>query len=330
MGHGMQYFYMSVSVSVVVIESACFSPLAQYAHRPVEGGPVYLQHGSKPTYGNENTRGYLFEEAATITPHLPAHDLFGAHRTFDTAYETLALSIGRVPLLMRVELDAVCTVADRAAPVSMELKTAPRVAGVHMNQRMLQNWWQALLGNVQLLVEGRHIERTDATGQKTCTWRVSDMVVTDVQAARRVPVSHFLVEDGAVVYRPDVPVAADAAAPESPVDEALLVAYAVAHSPLVKTAFFASDPNLGRILAAIGYAGITDLDVRGVKLWLGDVLVADKGERNPDYQEADGQRVMKEPEILVRIALGRGTVAQTVYTCDFSHEYVSINADYRS
>ena len=114
------------------------------------------------------------------------------------------------------------------------------------------------------------------------------------------------------------------------VDEALLVAYAVAHSPLVKTAFFASDPNLGRILAAIGYAGILDLDVRGVKLWLGDILVADKGERYPDYQEADGQRVMKEPEILVRIALGRGTVTQTVYTCDFSHEYVSINADYRS
>ena len=114
------------------------------------------------------------------------------------------------------------------------------------------------------------------------------------------------------------------------VDEALLVAYAVAHSPLVKTAFFASDPNLGRILAAIGYAGILDLDVRGVKLWLGDVLVADQGERYPNYQEADGQRVMKEPEILVRIALGRGTVTQTVYTCDFSHEYVSINADYRS
>jgi glutamate N-acetyltransferase/amino-acid N-acetyltransferase len=108
------------------------------------------------------------------------------------------------------------------------------------------------------------------------------------------------------------------------------VAYAIAHSPLVKTAFFASDPNLGRILCAIGYAGITDLDVRGVKLWLGDVLVADKGERNPSYQEADGQRVMKEPEILVRIALGRGAIAQTVYTCDFSHEYVSINADYRS
>ena len=113
-------------------------------------------------------------------------------------------------------------------------------------------------------------------------------------------------------------------------EEALQVAYAVAHSPLVKTAFFASDPNLGRILAAIGYAGITDLDVSGVKLWLGDVLVATKGGRNPDYQEADGQRIMKEPEILVRIALGRGQISDTVYTCDFSHEYVSINADYRS
>jgi glutamate N-acetyltransferase/amino-acid N-acetyltransferase len=112
--------------------------------------------------------------------------------------------------------------------------------------------------------------------------------------------------------------------------EALQVAYAVAHSPLVKTAFFASDPNLGRILAAIGYAGITDLDVGGVKLWLGDVLVATQGGRNPSYQEAEGQRVMKEAEILVRIALGRGNTTETVYTCDFSHEYVSINADYRS
>ena len=112
--------------------------------------------------------------------------------------------------------------------------------------------------------------------------------------------------------------------------EALQVAYAVAHSPLVKTAFFASDPNLGRILAAIGYAGINDLDVGGVKLWLGDVLVATQGGRNPSYQETDGQRVMKEAEILVRIALGRGNTIETVYTCDFSHEYVSINADYRS
>ncbi len=113
-------------------------------------------------------------------------------------------------------------------------------------------------------------------------------------------------------------------------EEALKVAYAVAHSPLVKTAFFASDPNLGRILAAVGYAGIDDLDVSGIRLWLDDVLVAKDGGRNPDYQEADGQRVMKQAEIQVRIALGRGQVSDTVYTCDFSHEYVSINADYRS
>lgn len=112
--------------------------------------------------------------------------------------------------------------------------------------------------------------------------------------------------------------------------EALKVAYAIAHSPLVKTAFFASDPNLGRILAAIGYAGINDLDVNHVKLWLGDVLVAQEGGRHPDYREQDGQRIMKEAEILVRVALGRGNVSDTVYTCDFSHEYVTINADYRS
>jgi len=113
-------------------------------------------------------------------------------------------------------------------------------------------------------------------------------------------------------------------------EEALKVAYSVAHSPLVKTAFFASDPNLGRILAAIGYAGIDDLDVSKLRLWLDDVLVACDGGRNPDYQEADGQRVMKQPEIGVRIALARGQANETVYTCDFSHDYVSINADYRS
>lgn len=113
-------------------------------------------------------------------------------------------------------------------------------------------------------------------------------------------------------------------------EEALKIAYSVAHSPLVKTAFFASDPNLGRILAAIGYAGVDDLDVSKLRLWLDDVLVAKEGGRNPDYQEEDGQRVMKQAEITVRIALARGEVADTVYTCDFSHEYVSINADYRS
>lgn len=108
------------------------------------------------------------------------------------------------------------------------------------------------------------------------------------------------------------------------------VAYAVAHSPLVKTAFYASDPNLGRILAAVGYAGIDDLDQTGIDLFLDDVHVAVKGGRNPSYREEDGQRVMKQSEITVRIGLGRGDASETVWTCDFSHEYVTINADYRS
>jgi glutamate N-acetyltransferase / amino-acid N-acetyltransferase len=108
------------------------------------------------------------------------------------------------------------------------------------------------------------------------------------------------------------------------------VAYAIAHSPLVKTAFFASDPNLGRILAAVGYAGIADLDQAGIDLYLDDVHVALNGGRNPAYREEDGQRVMKQSEITVRVALGRGDAADTVWTCDLSHDYVSINADYRS
>ena len=112
--------------------------------------------------------------------------------------------------------------------------------------------------------------------------------------------------------------------------ECRLVAYAIAHSPLVKTAFFASDPNLGRILAAVGYAGITDLDQAGIELFLDDVHVCTKGGRRDEYREEDGQRVMKKSEITVRVGLGRGTATDTVWTCDFSHEYVTINADYRS
>jgi glutamate N-acetyltransferase/amino-acid N-acetyltransferase len=113
-------------------------------------------------------------------------------------------------------------------------------------------------------------------------------------------------------------------------EEALKVAYSIAHSPLVKTAFFASDPNLGRILAAIGYADIPDLDTNNINLWLGDVLVASNGGRHPDYEEKDGERVMKESEILVRVDLNRGNVQETVYTCDFSYDYVKINAEYRT
>ena len=116
----------------------------------------------------------------------------------------------------------------------------------------------------------------------------------------------------------------------SSVEECLRAGYAIAHSPLVKTAFFASDPNLGRILAAVGYAGIADLDQTKIELFLDDVHVATRGGRNPAYREEDGQRVMRQSEITVRVQLGRGAAVDTVWTCDLSHDYVTINADYRS
>ncbi|MEP7061206.1 MAG: bifunctional glutamate N-acetyltransferase/amino-acid acetyltransferase ArgJ [Betaproteobacteria bacterium] len=114
------------------------------------------------------------------------------------------------------------------------------------------------------------------------------------------------------------------------VGECRRVAFAIAHSPLVKTAFFASDPNLGRIVCAIGNGAPADLDSRKVSFWLDDVRVVEAGGRAASYQEADGQRVMKQDEIRVRVDLGRGSARATVWTCDFSHDYVSINADYRS
>jgi glutamate N-acetyltransferase/amino-acid N-acetyltransferase len=113
-------------------------------------------------------------------------------------------------------------------------------------------------------------------------------------------------------------------------DEARQVAYAIAHSPLVKTAFFASDPNLGRILAAVGNSGVAELDAQRVQLYLNDVWVARDGGRHPEYREDDGQRVMRGAEIVVRVELGRGDAETCVWTCDLSHDYVSINADYRS
>jgi glutamate N-acetyltransferase / amino-acid N-acetyltransferase len=113
-------------------------------------------------------------------------------------------------------------------------------------------------------------------------------------------------------------------------EECRWAAYAIAHSPLVKTAFFASDPNLGRILAAVGYAGIGDLDQGLIDLFLDDVHVVEKGGRKPSYQEADGQRVMKQSEITIRVDLHRGPAHASVWTCDLSHDYVTINADYRS
>ena len=112
--------------------------------------------------------------------------------------------------------------------------------------------------------------------------------------------------------------------------ECLLAAYAIAHSPLVKTAFFASDPNLGRILAAVGYAGIADLAQDKIELFLDDVHVVTQGGRHVAYKEEDGKRVMKQSEITIRVLLGRGEATETVWTCDLSHDYVTINADYRS
>jgi len=113
-------------------------------------------------------------------------------------------------------------------------------------------------------------------------------------------------------------------------DECKRIGYAIAHSPLVKTAFFASDPNLGRILAAIGYAGVDDLDVAALQLYLDDVLVAENGGRAGSYQEEYGQRVMQQSDITVRVVLNRGAVNATLWTCDFSYDYVKINASYRS
>jgi glutamate N-acetyltransferase/amino-acid N-acetyltransferase len=112
-------------------------------------------------------------------------------------------------------------------------------------------------------------------------------------------------------------------------DECRRVAYAVAQSPLVKTAFFASDPNLGRILAAIGYSGVP-LDSARIDLWLDDVLVAKQGGRNPAYREEQGVAAMKKPEFTVRAVLNRGRAEATVWTCDLSFDYVKINAEYRT
>jgi len=112
--------------------------------------------------------------------------------------------------------------------------------------------------------------------------------------------------------------------------EARAVAYAIAHSPLVKTALFASDPNWGRILAAVGRAGLRDLDIRGVRIRLDDVQIVRAGGRDPGYTEAAGKAVVARPEFTIGVALGRGDVATRVLTCDLSFDYVKINAEYRT
>jgi glutamate N-acetyltransferase/amino-acid N-acetyltransferase len=113
-------------------------------------------------------------------------------------------------------------------------------------------------------------------------------------------------------------------------DEALQVAKTIAHSPLVKTAFFASDPNWGRILAAVGRAGVENMDLEQIQIYLGTVCIVEKGARSPDYTEQDGQRVMSQEEITITVRLGRGLASEEVLTCDFSYDYVRINAEYRT
>jgi glutamate N-acetyltransferase/amino-acid N-acetyltransferase len=172
-----------------------------------------------------------------------------------------------------------------------------------------------------LIATGR-AEMPEITDARSAEYQAFRDAVTDVSAR----LAQAIVRDGEGATK-FITVRIEGGRDEA---ECLSVAYAIAHSPLVKTAFFASDPNLGRILAAVGYAGIADLDVEKVDLYLDDVLVAKNGERYARYDEADGQRVMKQSEITVRVVLGRGPAQTVVWTCDFSHDYVSINADYRS
>lgn len=154
--------------------------------------------------------------------------------------------------------------------------------------------------------------------------RYNDLLDSLIEVAQKLSQSMIRDGEGATKF---ITITVDGAKNEA---EALKVAYAIAHSPLVKTAFFASDPNLGRILAAVGNSRIDDLDANKISLWLDDVLVTKNGGRYASYREEDGQAVMNKPEIFVTVNLGRGEASETVWTTDLSHDYVSINADYRS
>ncbi|HOY70342.1 MAG TPA: bifunctional glutamate N-acetyltransferase/amino-acid acetyltransferase ArgJ [Methylotenera sp.] len=168
---------------------------------------------------------------------------------------------------------------------------------------------------------------TNLAGNTEITEQSADFVtLRDAMTAVAIELAQAIVRDGEGATK-FMTIQVQAGKDEA---ECRKVAYAIAHSPLIKTAFFASDPNLGRILAAIGYAGVDDLDVNNMELYLGDVLVAEKGGRAVSYQEEQGAAIMKESDILVRVVLNRGSATSTVWTCDFSYDYVKINADYRS
>jgi len=173
-----------------------------------------------------------------------------------------------------------------------------------------------------MLIATGKAQMAEITDEKSAAYKAFRDAVTEIAAQ----LAQAIVRDGEGATK-FITIGVEGGKDEA---ECRKVGYAIAHSPLVKTAFFASDPNLGRILAAVGYAGIADLAVDRVDLYLDDVLVVKNGGRHPAYQEADGQRVMKQSEITVRIALNRGAASAVVWTCDLSHDYVSINADYRS
>ncbi len=174
---------------------------------------------------------------------------------------------------------------------------------------------------LMLIASGKSLlpEVTDADGKNYHT-------LLDAVAEVAIQLAQAIVRDGEGATK-FITVAIEGGRNE---DECRKIGYAIAHSPLVKTAFFASDPNLGRILAAIGYAGVDDLDVSALKLYLDDVLVAENGGRAGSYKEEDGQRVMRQSDITIRVVLNRGSVNVTLWTCDFSYDYVKINASYRS
>jgi glutamate N-acetyltransferase/amino-acid N-acetyltransferase len=166
-------------------------------------------------------------------------------------------------------------------------------------------------------VSGTHVEREDSVEYRALRDALTDLAIQLAQA---------IVRDGEGATK-FITLRVEQGRSR---EECRKVAFAIAHSPLVKTAFFAGDPNLGRILAAIGYAGIDDLAVDGIELYLDEVRAASRGGRDPAYREQDGKRVMQRDEICVRVVLGRGSAAATVWTCDLSHDYVTINAEYRT
>ena len=167
---------------------------------------------------------------------------------------------------------------------------------------------------------------SDASGVQCAAGTVEFAAIEAALTAVAQALAQLIVRDGEGATK-FIRIAVEKAASAA---EAKTIAYSVAHSPLVKTAFFASDPNLGRILAAIGYAQVDGLDVNAIDVYLDDVHVATAGGRHPEYTEAQGQAVMNQAEITVRIVLNRGSANGNVWTCDLSHDYVSINADYRS